>query len=99
MHKADVNHPSMFVYISGSAASRDPNKPPPYVPEYLSMRVHLTSAFPLSRLEQLTNSTPQTQGETGNQLLALATESKGDLEVCIAKPGMDYCGHIFQKEV
>ncbi|KIM96698.1 hypothetical protein OIDMADRAFT_131398 [Oidiodendron maius Zn] len=64
MHEAGANVPFRFIYMSGSAAERDPTKTPAFLPEYLLMRV-----------------------SAENQLLAVAAESKGDLEVCVAKPG------------
>jgi hypothetical protein len=39
MHEAGVNRPFRFIYISGSAAERDPSKTPIFLSEYLLMRV------------------------------------------------------------
>ena len=39
MHEAGVNVPFRFIYMSGSAAERDPTKTPAFLPEYLLMRV------------------------------------------------------------
>ncbi len=41
MHEAEVNRPFRFIYISGSAAERDPTKTPAFLPEYLLMRVSM----------------------------------------------------------
>ncbi|KAI0124793.1 hypothetical protein BJ170DRAFT_635117 [Xylariales sp. AK1849] len=65
MHEAGLAKPFRFLYTSGVAAERDPNKTPSWMAQYALMR-----------------------GATENQVLAFAADYKGEVEACVAKPGL-----------
>ena len=94
MFEAGPAKPFRFMYMSGTAATRDPNqKPGWFMPEYTQMRVRL-SFSPLSSTSQVVArqadawnaSCLQGQGEV--MVLDFAKAHKGAIEACVAKPGL-----------
>ena len=90
--------PFRFLYMSGVAAERDQSKKPYWMQQYSLMRVS-TSPPPLFKSSAETKQTrnrskltflpslSSKQGEAENQVLAFASEHKGQVEACVAKPG------------
>ncbi|MBE3048933.1 hypothetical protein IMZ48_41830 [Candidatus Bathyarchaeota archaeon] len=77
--------PFRYLYVSGMLAERDQTKSPLFAAEYCLMRVS-----PLSLVAPLIfhHVNDKSQGQAENMVLKVGEESKGAVDVGVAKPGI-----------
>ena len=80
--------PFRFMYMSGTAAERDQNKTPSFMPRYSLMRVSVCAkgASWIGKDLAEADDAATYQGETENRVLAFAAEHNNAVEACVSKP-------------
>lgn len=85
--RGESKAPFRFMYMSGAAAQRDQSKKPRIMPQYLLLRVSTLHESVTSKFLELLIANFD-QGEIESRVLEYAAQHKGEVEVCVAKPGI-----------